>query len=207
MSTMLAPMPVSTPPLPTVVTSPQPKRWTCAEFHELGERGLFEGKRAMLIDGVILEQGPMNPPHAGIVMKVTFVLQALFAPRAYPRVQLPLVLSQRTDPEPDIAIVLGVPDDHLRTHPTSAEIVVEIADSTLAFDVGEKASLYAAGGVADYWVIDVNNRQLLVFRNPHPDASAKHGHSYDAPLTFLPGQSVAPLAAPNSPVAVAGLLP
>ena len=206
MSTMTAPMPVSTPPLPSATSAPRPKLWTCAEFHGLGDQGYFEGKRAMLIDGVILEQGPMNPPHAMAISLTADALRTAFGQGWYIRQQLPLVLGLRTDPEPDVAVVQGTARDYT-THPTTAMLAVEVSDTTLSFDQNEKASLYAAGGIADYWVLDVNGRQLLIFRNPHPDASAKHGHSYDAPQTFVPGQSVAPLAASGSPVAVADLLP
>lgn len=88
---------------------PRPLRWTCAEFHRFGDMGVFEGRRAMLIDGVILEQGPMNPPHAITLGLVEEAIRAAFGAGWWLRQQLPLVLGQDTDPEPDLAVVPGRP--------------------------------------------------------------------------------------------------
>ena len=201
---VLAPPPTTSPPS---VGAPRPVRWTCDEFHQMGEAGQFEGRRAMLIEGIILEQGPMNPPHAVTVNLVSDTLRAIFGVGWVVRAQLPLELDLSTDPQPDACVVTGKALDYYTSHPTTAHLVVEISDSTLAFDRGEKASLYAAGGIADYWVVDLIHRQLLVFRDPQPDASETHGHVYRQRLTFGPTEAVAPLAAPGSPIAVADLLP
>ena len=84
---------------------------------------------------------------------------------------------------------------------------MEVSDSTVTFDTGEKSSLYAAAGIADYWVIDVVNRRVVVHRGPTADAKQKYGHGYASVNVLLPGQSLAPLAAPGSPVEVLDLLP
>ncbi len=185
---------------------PRPLLWTVDEFHMLGDLGVFEGRRAMLIDGVILEEGPMNPPHAIAATKTEEAIRDVVARTQHVRVQKPLVLGQRTDPEPDVAIVAGRPGDYT-SHPTTALLVIEVADSSLRIDTGEKLVLYAAGGIADYWVLDVNARQLLVFRDPAPDPSSPTGHAYATRLTFGPADRVTPLAAPHASVAVADLLP
>src|ERR1700689_3480884 len=99
---------------------PQPVRWTCAEFHRFGDMGVFEGRRAMLINGVILEQGPMNPPHAITLGLVEQTLQTAFGAGWLFRHQSPLILGQDIDPEPDLAIVPGSPRDYAG-HPTTAE--------------------------------------------------------------------------------------
>lgn len=186
--------------------SPRNLLWTVDQFHYLGDLGMFEGRRAMLIDGVIVEEGPMDPPHAMGILVVTEALRALFTPGWVMRVQLPLILGQATDPEPDIALVPGKPQDY-PAHPTTAELVVEVSDSSLRFDTTRKMSLYAAGGITDYWVLDVNARQLLVFRDPQPDPSASHGFRYATTLTFGSSDVVAPLAMPSAAVKVADLLP
>src|SRR5215218_6957271 len=93
------------PALPPVPAAPRPKTWTCAEFHDLGDRGTFEGRRAMLVHGVILEQGPMNPPHAIALEKANDLLRAVFGRGWRVRDQLPLVLGLDTDPLPDMAFV------------------------------------------------------------------------------------------------------
>jgi Uma2 family endonuclease len=175
--------------------------WTVDQFHYLGDLGMFEGHRAMLIDGVIVEEGPMNPPHAIALELTEEALRVVFGPGWRVRGQMPLVLGQHTDPVPDIAFIPGSPRG-TSAHPTTASLVVEVADSSLRYDTTVKLALYAAAGIADYWVLDVNGRQLLVFRDPTPASQA-----YSTQLTLGPTDVVAPLAAPGRTVRVADLLP
>src|SRR4051812_6655686 len=112
---------------------PRPVHWTCAEFHRFGDVGVFEGRGAMLIDGVILEQGPMNPPHAITLRLVNETIRTAFGTGWRIRGQSPLVLGQYLDPEPDFAVIAGTPRGQ-SDHPTTAELVVEVADSSLDFD-------------------------------------------------------------------------
>jgi len=180
--------------------------WTVDQFHYLGDLGMFEGRRAMLIDGVIVEEGPMNPPHAIAATKTEDLIRETFGKGWHVRVAKPLVLGQATDPEPDVAAVRGKPADY-PTHPTTAALVVEVSDTSFRYDTTVKLEAYAAGGIADYWVVDVNARQLHVFRDPTPDPAAAHGYAYATHLTLGPAETVAPLAAPGAAVAVADLLP
>jgi Uma2 family endonuclease len=173
-------------------------RWTCAEFHRFGDLGVFEGRRAMLIDGVILEEGPMNPPHAITLELVGEALRTAFGAGWRFRSQSPLVLGQDLDPEPDFAVIAGTPRGS-SGHPTSADLVVEVADSSLAFDTNEKRRLYAAAGIREYWVVDVSGRRLLVYRDPQAG-------DYASQLAFGPAEAVSPLAAPPAAVRVADLL-
>jgi Uma2 family endonuclease len=185
------------PPAPPAL--PRPFRWTCAEFHRAGEAGVFEGRRPVLIDGVILEQGPMNHPHAIAVELTMIALQAVFAIGWRVRVQLPLVIDLFTDLFPDFAVVAGSPRD-LPGHPATAALVVEVSDTTLHFDTNEKLALYARAGVPEYWVLDLNSRRLLVFRDPH-------GTAYRFQQTYGETNVVSPLAAPTATIRVADLLP
>ena len=140
-------------------------------------------------------------------MLADYLFKALFARGFVVRIQMPLVFGINTDPLPDLAIVPGEPRS-ISTNPTTAVFVLEVSDFTVSsFDTGEKASLYAAAGIADYWVIDVVNRRVVVFRTPTPDAKQKYGHGYASVNVLLPGQSLAPLAAPGSLVEVNDLLP
>jgi Uma2 family endonuclease len=173
-------------------------RWTCAEFHRLGDLGVFEGRRAMLIDGVILEEGPRNPPHAITLELVEAAIRALFGAGWRFRSQSPLVLGQALDPEPDFAVIAGTPRGG-SGHPTTADLVIEVADSSLAFDTKEKRLLYAAAGIREYWVVDINGRQLLVYRDPRAG-------DYATQQSFGPADVIAPLAAPSATVRVADLL-
>jgi len=182
---------------PAAPTGPRPVVWTCPEFHRLGDLGAFEGRRAMLIDGVILEEGPMNPPHAKTLGLVEEAVRAAFGTGWWLRHQSPLVLGRELDPEPDLAVVPGRPRDYA-AHPTTADLVVEVADSSLDFDTNEKRLLYAAAGIPEYWVVDVNGRQLLVYRDPRDG-------DYAPPQALNPNDAITPLAA-RTPVRVADLL-
>lgn len=180
--------------------------WTVDQFHYLGDLGCFEGRRAMLIDGVIVEEGTMNPPHRLALELSEEALRAALGPGWRVCVQMPLVLGQNTDPEPDIAVIAG----RVRgatSHPTTAALVVEVSDTSLRYDSTVKMSLYAAGGIADYWVLDVTGRQLLVFRDPKPDPAESHGHTYGTQLILGPNDTATPIAAPHAAVKVADLLP
>jgi Uma2 family endonuclease len=120
---------------------------------------------------------------------------------------MPLVLGLMMDPEPDLAVVTGNARDYLSAHPTTALLVMEISDSSLAFDTTDKAGIYAASNISDYWVVDLVNRQVIVFRNPQPDPTHPLGHGYASKTIFASGSSVSPLAAPQAAIAVADLLP
>ena len=177
---------------------PRPVRWTCAEFHRFGDLGAFEGRRAMLIEGVILEEGPMNPPHAITLELVEETLRAAFGAGWRIRSQSPLVLGQDLDPEPDFAVIAGTPRGS-SGHPTTAALVIEVSDTSLDFDTNEKRLLYATAGIRDYWVVDINGRKLLVYRNPQAG-------DYTTQRTLGLADSLSPLAAPAATVRVADLL-
>ena len=187
-----------------VVARPAVKTWTVPEFHQMGELGWFEGRRAMLIRGVILEDDAMNPPHAIAGTKTEDLIREYFGRGWHVRVQKPLVLGQTTDPEPDVAVVIGRPGDYM-AHPTTAELIVEISDTSLRYDTTEKMSLYAAAMIREYWVLDINGRQLLVHRVA--DATAIFGFRYASIQTFGATDSVSSLAQPSATVRVADLLP
>lgn len=191
-------------PAATIAT-PRPLRWTVADFHRVGETGVFEGRRPVLIRGVILEQGMMNPPHATGIDLAVDALRAAFGPGWRTRVQLPLVLGLDTDPLPDVAVVHGGPRDFATTHPSTAALVVEVSDTTLALDLTEKAELYATAGIGDYWVLDLTGRRLLVFRDPGPLSVG--GTAYRTHLTLGPSDTIAPIDAPTAAIKVADLLP
>src|SRR5438270_11075187 len=99
--------------LPASIATPVPAgppralRWTVDQFHYLGDLGAFEGRRAKLIDGVIVEEGSMNPPHAIAATKTEDLVREAFGKGWHVRVQKPLALSQHSDPEPDVAVVPG----------------------------------------------------------------------------------------------------
>ena len=196
--------------MPAVMTLPMPaapyprtKAWTVAEFHDLRESGAWDGLRTFLIRGTIWEQGPMNPPHANAVDLMAEALRAAFGTQYRVRCQLPLVLGFDTDPLPDVAVVRGGPRDFAATHPTTADLVVEVADSTLFQDTTTKAELYAEAGTPEYWVVDVEQGRLLVFRDPA--AIAAGGFHYRSRQSLSKSDAVTPLALPDRALAVSDL--
>jgi Uma2 family endonuclease len=178
-----------------------------AEFYDLGDRGFFDQRRVMLIDGEILEMPLSNPPHATAEALTEEVLRAIFRTGFVVRTEKPLPLGQSTDPVPDLAVVTGSIRDYAQTHPTVAVLVVEISDSSLDYDTGDKASLYASAAIADYWVVDLVNRRLVVMRDPVADTTRRFGFRYATVTTLAIGQTASPLAAPAASVAVADLMP
>ena len=203
---ILTPPPVITRPQSQAMASPSTWKWTRAEVIRLTELGFFNGQRVMLIDGEVLTMPPMNRDHANGILHALQIVQSAFGPNFTIRPQLPLDLGKTTDPEPDIAVVAGTPRSHPEI-PTSALLVVEVADSSLTYDLGDKANLYAAAGIADYWVLDVANQRLHVLRDPRRDAAQRFGHKYSQQQILLPTERIAPLAAPGGSILVSDLMP
>jgi Uma2 family endonuclease len=191
--------------LPTAI--PRRVLWTCDEFHDVSDTGVFEGRNVILVDGELLEMPAPNPPHNTALTLTDYPFKALFAVGYVVRVQMALELGQATDPVPDLAVVRGDPRTYASTQPNTAELVIEVADSTLSYDIGDKANLYAAAGILDYWVIDLVHDQLIVFRDPRPNPGQPRGASYLRQTTLDRGDSIAPLAAPTASVGVNELLP
>ncbi len=195
-------------PPPRTHFTPKPVRWTCDEFDALRERGDFEGRSVILVDGEILDMPPPGPFHEMSVSLILHALQSLFMPGSYVRVQSGLPTSANTNPMPDLVVVKGSPRDY-RQHPKPEviQLVVEVSESTIRYDKGSKRHLYAAAGIPEYWVIDVENRQLHCFRDPTPDESAPRGADYRVALAFDDTASISPLAVPEKSLALAELLP
>ncbi|MCS6863160.1 MAG: Uma2 family endonuclease, partial [Abditibacteriales bacterium] len=116
-------------------------------------------------------------------------------------------LGTDSDPEPDIAVEVGNSRTYRDAHPTTAVLIVEIADSSLDHDRRCKGSLYASEGIEDYWIVNLVDRQLEVYRQPHADATQPYGFGYADVRVLKARERVAPLAAPRSWVKVADLLP
>jgi len=202
---VLTPRPVSKPS--TKGVEPFRWKWTREDLIRLCELGYFDGHRVMLIDGEVLAMSPMNEPHARGVVFTEDVLRAAFGAGFTFRTQMPMDLGKTTDPEPDIAVLAGLPRSQPADPPATALLVIEVADTSLAYDMGDKANLYAAAGIMDYWVVDVLNGRLHILRDPRPDATQRFGHRYFQQKGYWPTDRVSPLAAPSASILVADLLP
>jgi Uma2 family endonuclease len=155
-----------------------------------------------LIDGEILELPPRNDPHAQAVQLCNYALLPIFPPsRETIRIQCPMRLGEYR-PLPDLAVVSGTPRQVSR-HPETALLVIEISDTTLEFD-REKAKVYARHGLPDYWIINLPGRCVEIHRSP---ITAGPDPRYGDIRVCSETESIAALAAPQFPLAVAALLP
>lgn len=148
------------------------RKWTVEEYHKLGEIGFFHPEeRVELIEGNIIKMSAKGTAHTSALGRTDRLFQDLFNNLAWVRVQDPIALDGSSEPEPDIALVIIDPLDYATHHPTPAEVylIIEVADSSLAYDREIKAKIYARSRIADYWVLNVNERQLHVFREPAED--------------------------------------
>jgi Uma2 family endonuclease len=184
------------------------RRFTRAEYDRLIEVGIFQpDEHIELIGGELLVAEPKGAAHYTAVVKTARVLEAAFGPGWYVRREGPVGLDDDSEPEPDVAVVPGEPDDYSRAHPSRPVLTVEIAESSLADDRRRKGSLYARAGLAEYWVLNLIDRVLEVYREPAPDPTAPFGWRYTRSEVFAASAFVTPLAAPAARVAVAQLLP
>lgn len=168
-----------------------------SEYDQLIGLGVFDDERVELLQGVLVKMSPQEAPHASTVQKLTRLLIARLQDRGSVRGQLPLALSDDTEPEPDVAIVpLG---DYETEHPRTALLIIEVADSTLRKD-RRKAAVYASAGIAEYWIVNLGARTVEVYSSPE-------GDRYAEVRTLRTGETVQPLALPDVALAVAEILP
>jgi Uma2 family endonuclease len=174
---------------------------TVQEYMRMGEAHVFAHEaRLELMEGEIVEMPPIGSAHAAVVCTLDTLLREV-APRAMVRVQSPLVLGERSAPQPDVMLLRPRADRYYNSHPTAADalLVVEVAGTTLMYDLEVKRPLYARAGVAELWIVDIARRELHVFREPHLD------YAIDRILTTSDTAAVAALG--DTGIAVSALFP
>jgi Uma2 family endonuclease len=175
-------------------------RWSRRDYHRMVETGLLSpDERTELLDGVIYTMSPQGSRHAAVVHLVAEALRPVF-PGSHLRLQAPVGLGEYSEPEPDLAVVPGKLRDYLDAHPTTALLVVEVADSSLRHDRLRKLPLYARWHIPEVWIVDLKAAALEVYRDPA-------GDSYRSRTVLRAGDRMAPLASPDAVVAVSDLLP
>lgn len=188
------------------VINAKPRVWDRESYYALADSGaLRPDERVELIEGEVIPMSPQNPPHANHVMRVSTLLVRAFGDTHFVRVQLPLDLGKFSQPEPDFAVVRQE-DVREDAHPSSAVLVLEVADSTLAYDRLEKASLYAKHRIPEFWLLNLRQGWVEVHRGPVEDQTAIFGHSYKERVTYEPGQQLAPLFAQTTVLHVSDLI-
>jgi Uma2 family endonuclease len=187
---------------------PATRRWSRLEYDRLIEEGAFQSdERLELLGGEMIVREPQGGPHAFAVELVGNALLAALGSAWRVRIQLPIALDDDSEPEPDVSVVSGPLLGASRELPSRPVLVVEVADSSLSIDREHKRSLYARARVPEYWIINLVDRRLEVYRDPGPDATAVYGWAYRAIQALGAQDAVSPLAAPSARIAVADLLP
>ena len=183
------------------------RRWTRAEYDKLIGAGFFgPGDKIELLGGQLCVSEPQNSPHARGIWLGREALQKALPPGWSVLAQLPIALDDESAPEPDLAVVSGGPRDYT-DHPSRPALVVEVADSSLAFDRTHKGSLYARARLSGYWIVNLTDRMLEVYRDPRPDNGALYGWAYGMMLTLGPDEHIVPLVVPSTRILVTDLLP
>jgi len=180
-------------------------RWTRDEYYKMAELGFFHGKRVELIEGEVIEMSPMKSLHATVIRLVLDIMRDVFGKGYVIDSQLPMSFSPASEPEPDVAIVRGSVKDYIDSHPKTAELIIEVSDTTLRYDQTKKAVLYAGNKIQEYWILNLKNRSLEVYRRPIRDKQL--GFIYTEIQILTGKDSISPLAAPEAKIKVADILP
>jgi Uma2 family endonuclease len=178
------------------------RRFTADEYHQMAEAGiLLEDDRVELIEGEIIEMSPIGSHHASVVLRLTNLFVQTFGDAALVGPQNPIRLSGDTEPQPDLTLLRPRSYFYDSDHPGPEDIllVVEVADTSVAYDRGLKIPLYGRSGIAESWLIDVNRGTVTMYRDPGP---AGYGTSREVRR----GEQLAPLAFSDRVLAIADML-
>jgi Uma2 family endonuclease len=184
------------------IANPLLRRWTVDEYHRMVEAGILTSEdHVELLDGQIIEMVPQDPPHASRIDDGGDYLKAIFADRAKVRVQLPITLAPRSEPEPDFAIVRLQENRYRDRHPYPQDVLllIEMADSTVKRDRDYKTPIYARAAIPEYWIVDLKKRQVTVFQHPQ-------GEEYQAERVCAETDSISPRLVPDVSVELRQLI-
>jgi Uma2 family endonuclease len=184
------------------------RKWTRVEYERLVDSEILgPSDRIELLGGEMIVKEPQSSPHVAGIQLVARAFRQAFGDGWDVRVQAPVALDEESEPEPDVSVVRGDPRDYRDAHPTCPALVVEVALSRLGFDRERKGSLYARAAIAEYWIVNLPDHRLEVYRDPVPDGAAPFGWRYGSAATLGPERRVVPLAVPGVEIPVADMLP
>jgi Uma2 family endonuclease len=152
------------------------QRITVDEYYRMAEEGILQpDARVELIEGEIIDMPPMGSEHGGAVGQLADVLYEAVRSHAHLRTQLPVHLSDISEPVPDFALVKFRGDYYRKRHPRPEDtfLAIEVSYTSVRYDTQVKASLYARYGIPEYWVVDLEGRQVRFFRSPRSDQYAE----------------------------------
>lgn len=182
---------------------------TVEQYHRMIEqRILREGEPTELIDGILIRKdradaggSPMShgPRHSLTVKRSDRLLRVVEAHGCHLHVQLPVTLSINQEPEPDLGIVRGGPEDYQHRHPGPADVIalIEVADSSLAYDRTTKQRLYASAGISPYWIVNLVDNQIEVYQQPLPSEGR-----YATRTDFRPTQTIELILGPTQTIQI-----
>lgn len=175
-------------------------KWTIDEYHQMIHAGILDDRHVELLNGEIIEMPPEGTPHAHLSSDAADYLRQKLPDGAKIREGKPITLPNQSEPEPDIAVVQNLGDTYLEHHPYPENIfwVIEYADSSLMKDLEIKNKTYAQAGLQEYWVVNLQQMELIVFRNPSEA-------DYREKRTLIEGK-INPLAFPDVAIAIERLL-
>jgi len=177
------------------------RRFTVDEYHRMADADILrEDDRVELIYGVIREMSPKNRPHIVAATRVLRVFEHGLAGRAGVYFEAPLgIVKLDSEPEPDIVVGDNPDVESYGTESFRPLLVIEVADSSLRYDLSLKSELYAGAGIPEYWVVDLPNRVLVVLRDPDGEYLSRDTHA--------PGSRIAPVSWPDFEIDVDSLFP
>ncbi|NJO43235.1 MAG: Uma2 family endonuclease [Cyanobacteria bacterium CRU_2_1] len=195
----------NTLPIPTFTLEPTTlKRWTVQDYHRMNELGILDpNERTELIAGQITLMAAKGTPHILSLRLLSHQLDKLLVDQpVFVSTQDPIQLDDFSEPEPDLAVVRGTELDYADRHPRPSDVylIVEVADSTLRQDCEIKDKLYAQANIIEYWVLDLKNRQLHLFRNPTSTGYTSH-------LILTEPNEASPLSFPDITLTLTTILP
>lgn len=177
-------------------------RFTREQYHRMGEVGIIgPDDRVELLDGEVVVMSPIGPLHGAAVAYLNREFVRLAGDEALLFPQNPVALSEWSEPQPDL-MLLRPRDDFYQTghaRPEDVLLLVEVADTSASRDRGVKLRLYAEAGIAEYWVVDLGRREIIVYQDPRDGEYRETRHCAAT-------EAVAPAALPNCPVRLVGLL-
>ncbi len=177
--------------------------WTVEDYHRMADTGILDdSERVELLEGKIIRMSAKGTAHRSAVGRTYKLLEKRLGNQAWISIQDPVKLNERSEPEPDVAIVQIDSLDYADHHPTPSEVylIIEVADSSLKFDCETKGKAYAQAAITDYWVLDIVKRQLYVFRQPNEEG-------YQSKVILAENGIISPLQFPDLQIGVLEILP
>lgn len=184
------------------MTADNQHRFTVKDYYRMGEAGVLRpDARVELLDGKIFDVLPIRPFHSGVIIRLLRLFSEFSRDRWLVSAHNPVHLDEYSEPKPDLMLLKPDPDDYTNAHPAPDDVflLIEVADSSLNFDRGEKIPAYGRAGISEVWIINLSARTIEIYREPHFTG-------YEICQTLRAGEKVSPRAFPDVELEVAELL-